>query len=311
MNRRSQSLRPLTTIRSGRFSSNTTDDIPIVKGRMGAFYRILNSGENSFTVDDGNESNDLAPNQSLDVAVTGAVTISISGNVPVGGIYEYLESDNPVRSGRFKQTVQDESAIHKIIDINGGGLKKNVVFYRVLNSGDWPIQVWAGNQSANAVRVLPENSLDLAIGSVRSINLSLKKLEAGTQPGGYVVEGIYDYLGTQNPVRSGRFKVRRIDDSSNTTIVDPSSEGQHKIIDFRNVGGKKAWYRVFNSGTNPMHIHGYMGNTMKLIATLAAGLSFDFELPSTVNSDVIKEVYVNSDGVDSPIEGIYEFLADG
>lgn len=305
MARRFQGVRPITSIRSGRFSSDTAGEvISIVQGRTGAFYRILNSGPNSFTVDDGRNPNPLSPldkNQSLDVAIASEVKIIASGTVPIAGIYEYLDSDSPVRSGRFKLVVEDNATAQTIIDVDGGGLT-NVVFYRILNSGEWPIETWAGTQVASAVTVLPENSLDFAIGSARAISLRLKQLATGApDPDDFLIEGIYDYLGTQNPVRSGRFKFQRINNTSNDAIVDPSADAEHKIIDFRHVGQSKAWYRVFNSGTNPIHIHGKTSS----IATLKEGRSYDFEVPA---SGSIKEIYVKSDDVDSPIEGIYDFL---
>ena len=113
-------------------------------------------------------------------------------------------------------------------------------------------------------------------------------------------EGIYEYLDTQNPIRSGRFKMRLVEvGGKEDPVVDPPYP--HMIIDLRK-GSDRAWYRIFNSGENTIVLQYDKDNPQELIE-LAKEQSFDFEVGSSY-----KEILVSAKDGTQLIEGIYEFL---
>jgi hypothetical protein len=186
--------------RSGRVNvEQYASAITIIKDRSGAFYRIFNSGSNKFTVKpEGNDNRkvELWPKWSLDVAVGGEVVVEGDPGKSVEGIYECLETRNPVRSGRINivktegakgKLEVDPAAQHKIIDLHGGGDR---AWYRIYNSGKHPILLDEGWQAAKPLKTLEEGqSFDFEVG--RSITDIYVRSESSEQP----IEGIYEFLG--------------------------------------------------------------------------------------------------------------------
>lgn len=124
-------------IRSGRFKIATALTAQkVVLGRAGALYRILNSGEHAFTISDGVNTVSLDKRLSIDIAVSSNLSIESGADVPVEGMYEYLDTDRRIRSGRFPEGVGDDS--------------RKAQDYRLA----WR---WAGDGHAN--RVLPDFQL--------------------------------------------------------------------------------------------------------------------------------------------------------
>jgi hypothetical protein len=179
-------------IRAGRFTSaDARSGITIVDGRKGAFYRILNSGEKDFTVDVGNGPNpttELKPTHSLDVAVTLKIIISTQMAVPIEGIYDYLNTERPIRSGRFN-IVLNAADRYKIIDIAHGGGGAKAAYYRIFNSGTAPIEVRRATGSP-LIELRPDQSFDFEITSGGARDIYINPTADATQ-----IEGIYDFLG--------------------------------------------------------------------------------------------------------------------
>jgi hypothetical protein len=197
-------------IRSGRFKSDdaTGSDsdpandgrIQIIEGRGGAFYRIVNSGRHPFTirVSGGGSSTtiELAPTFSLDIGGANRVRIETSTAVPIEGVYEYLNTERPIRSGRFKLELAPDAA-HKIIDlaVGSGSGQIPTAYYRIFNSGEVDFKVWRGEgNSANDIgRVRPGDSLDFAVRGNGSKDIHIRRMEGATHT--VVVDGIYEFLG--------------------------------------------------------------------------------------------------------------------
>ena len=185
-------------IRSGRFRAkitNLADEITIIKGRKGAFYRIFNSGEKSFTVKHGGTDVPLHPTFSVDVAIksgTGNVIIAaVAVNDVVEGIYDYLDTQNPeLRSGRFSSLKHpnvgtspfDPTTQHPIIDFAGG---TQTGWYRIFNSGENAIILEVN--SATPSTITKEQSLDFA---VRGDRITVKSTATAEH-----IECIYEFLG--------------------------------------------------------------------------------------------------------------------
>ncbi len=159
---------------------------------------------------------------------------------------------------------------------------KNGAFYRIFNSGGSDFDVKA--KTGAGIPRRPKFSLDFAVDGEVWVT--------GTV--GDTIEGIYEYLDSQAPVRSGRFKIKKVVDGDGNTVVDPTAE--HKIIALG--GGKSAWYRIFNSGVHDI-ILGYSPGDPKILKNEQ---SFDFEVGYK------REITVESEHIDKPIEGIYDFL---
>jgi hypothetical protein len=185
-------------VRSGRFKVDftTAGGIRIIKGRSGAFYRVLNSGKDPFVVASGGlDLATLVEGASLDVAVDGEVKIKTGGAASVEGIYDYLDMSSPIRNGRFR--IKAASEEHKIIHLNHTGKRKRA-FYRIFNSGDDnPFNVLVdGDQypyPGNPTRGLkPNQSFDFEVGKTNS-NISVEAI-GGT----YAIEGIYEFLGAED-----------------------------------------------------------------------------------------------------------------
>ena len=157
-------------IRSGRFRAeitNLADEITIIKGRKGAFYRIFNSGKKSFTVKHQGTDVPLHPTFSVDVATKSAsgnvVIAAIAADDVVEGIYDYLDTQNPsIRSGRFSSVKHPSPFVpttqHPIIDFAGG---TRTGWYRVFNSGDNSIILEVNSATPSTIK--KEQSLDFAV----------------------------------------------------------------------------------------------------------------------------------------------------
>jgi len=173
----------------------TAAGITIIKGRKGAFYRIFNSGETSFTVEHGGADVPLHPTFSVDVATKGGsgdVVITAAAGVEVEGIYDFLDAQNPkIRSGRFNSTRNLNPAgtapvppttQHPIIDFAGGSLTG---WYRILNSGDNTISMEVNSASPSLIE--KEQSMDFA---VKGDRITVKSTAAGEH-----IECICEFLG--------------------------------------------------------------------------------------------------------------------
>ncbi len=187
-------------IRSGRFKVVDPSNVDIISGRSGTYFRFFNSGDNTFTVKvDGplsapDRKVDLKPTFTVDMVIAGDVRISGTG--PVEGIYDYLESPNEVRSGRFNIKLtdplgnpHDPTDRHPIILLAGGNQS---AYYRIFNSGDHPIVLQSGLQ-ANPIDIKaldPDQSFDFEVGTGRRI-VTVKSTDV-SKP----IEGIYEFLGT-------------------------------------------------------------------------------------------------------------------
>ncbi len=260
------------TIRSGRFKVSGT--LPIIAGvsNANASYRIFNSGISLITVTAGAaapKSVKLWPACSVDVA---AGDVTVSASTATEGIYDYLATPEPIRSGRFQFRNAAESDITIVQGRTG-------VFYRILNSGEQDFVIkpkGASTPPPDQITLSPTFSIDVTSQSDIVI--------AGEA--GKAVEGIYEYLDPQVSARSGRFKISQ------------NPQNEHKIIDLSGAASSKAWYRIFNSGEYDIVVVG--------LAELGKEQSFDFEVGSSV-----KQVFVKSKSDAEPIEGIYEFLGRG
>lgn len=293
-NARSNVLGPFggmtAAVRSGRFefkTPGTSDGTRIAEGTTGTSYRVFNAGNNPFKVRlTAGSAVTLKEASSVDVGIEGDIYIAdpAAQEVQVEGIYEYLgDPPMPIRSGRFAGDVTVDDI--RIVQGRAG------YYYRIFNSAKKSVFIvkWAGG--GPAVEVLPKCSLDLAVTNWVEIRQS-------TFPDSDTVEGIYGFLDIQNPIRSGRFKIRQV--PSNPALVNPAQP--RKIIDLRRVDGKKAWYRIFNSGENQIIVDKGAGE----LTRLEEGQSFDFvaEADPTTNTGI----YVKSTAAKKAIEGIYEFL---
>lgn len=175
-------------IRNGRFKGAAGDTRKIIHGKAGAFYRIFNSGDGPFTVNNGGTNITLAPTFSLDLGIKGDVTVT--STEPFDGIYQYLHGTIPVRSGRFRflppATPAGLPYPHEIINLDGGSRD---AFYRIYNSGDEPIEVTFANGSSGKVDVEPDQSFDFPASKNKPVTVQSKGGN-NLKP----IQGIYDFL---------------------------------------------------------------------------------------------------------------------
>lgn len=185
-------------IRSGRFKVELTASSPpraiIRSDKSVAFYRIFNSGDKTFTLDNGSGAPwDVAPTFSLDFSVNGTAAVSGSAGTVIEGIYEYLDNQivgQALRSGRFN-IKGPAAATHKIIDL-AHKKPEQQAYYRIFNSGEIAFEVWEGQPGAGGSNQLAtvekEQSFDFEIASKRDIWVK----------GSGAIEGIYDFLGVRS-----------------------------------------------------------------------------------------------------------------
>lgn len=190
-------------IRNGRFTFKalpaTLDRLIVLctdKGRGGAFYRVLNSGAVSFTVQYGEFSTPgdfkeaiLEKDQSFDVYVDDGMKIKVkasAANDQIEGIYDFLGDMEarhlePVRSGRFMG-----NDLRKVADFTGN--KDCVAFYRFLNSGENNITISTGSSLlTEAAGLAPRMSIDVTPKAGQ--DLTIAPTTQSEQ-----IEGIYDFL---------------------------------------------------------------------------------------------------------------------
>ncbi len=210
--------------RSGRFTSDlvtAAKDLTIIRAGTER-VRIHNSGKADFVVKpEGSttptgEQITLFKKSSVDINLNGSdVLITQAANTAVEGLYEYIDPQNPIRSGRFK------AAGGANVVITQGMAQK---LYRILNSGDEDFTVTVnGNLRAT---VKPRRSIDLVAKNHRVVISAAAKFQ-----------GIYDILDRRSETRSGRFKIK-----VNTNVAQPIIN----LVD----SNSTAWYRIFNSGEN-------------------------------------------------------------
>lgn len=192
-------------IRSGRFKvadASGTNAVEIIRGHSGAFYRVLNSGDNPFTLKTtggGGSSTDktvsLEPTYSVDFSTKDTVTVEGAAGEPIEGIYEYLDGINSARSGRFKFREQRDSMgnpvdipayPHLVITLKGSNDK---AFYRFFNSGSNAIDIL--EDGAKIKSLASDQSYDVEVGT------SVHKIEVDSADRKLPIEGIYEFLGRQ------------------------------------------------------------------------------------------------------------------
>lgn len=190
-------------IRNGRFRVTASGgDLNHVivslgdKGKGGAFYRILNSGDDSFVVkyknhSNGDETHTVLKEQSFDLYVKeeGTLTIFVADGTTAEGIYDFLGDGTAraledVRSGRFK--LSDGSVMTQVADFSGDN--KATAFYRFFNSGANAFKILSNGVELVA-DLQPSNSADVS--ATLNENLQVQQVAAsGTE----ALEGIYDFL---------------------------------------------------------------------------------------------------------------------
>jgi hypothetical protein len=261
-------------IRSGRFKGSATGPgIPIIAGKDGLF-RIYNAGEAAADAFDIHPQQSggvvhLPPECSIDVDVSNVCRI-VSAN-PVKGMYDYLDSSRPVRSGRFKG---DAATAAKIVQWTMTGSVARA--YRILNSGDAVITVRTlkttdGGKPPTAV-LQPRMSIDVATSGDITVE-------------GTGIECIYELITEDQEGHSGRFNIK------------VANQPPHKIIDLTD-GGSSSWYRIYNSGAGAFDVY-REGATAAQKVTVRKGRSFDFRVNNSV------PILVESA---DKISGIYEYL---
>ena len=182
-------------IRSGRFEATIKKtDSPIVIVDIGrdAYYRIFNSSDKldnggvPFKVLHGSGQESIVkPTYTLDVVVTAdlQITTDSATDVEVVGMYDFLDTQSEIRSGRFRlRTADSPQSKHKIISTQGG----NVAYYRIFNSGDESFKIWEDNSSLKD-ELKGGQSFDFEASRNRDYFVSaLANVE---------IAGIYDFLG--------------------------------------------------------------------------------------------------------------------
>lgn len=145
----------------GRFSvtDKPAPTIPIVFGKSGTMYRILNSGPNPFRVRAAAAADiDVKSKQSVDVVVNDAIQIvPIAPDDELIGIYERLDGDAATRNGRF---VIKTSATTPQTIINMSGAP-TPAWYRIHNSGENLIRLVRDSSSGSSVT--QELGVDLSL----------------------------------------------------------------------------------------------------------------------------------------------------
>src|SRR5690606_1604612 len=98
---------------------------------------------------------------SIDVVVTGEVRVTGDKDKEIEGIYDQLERDASVRSGRFRIDT-DTNTARKIVDLNVSGNAPSA-FYRIFNSSkETLVEVYLKNEKK--VTLNPGQSVDLEVG---------------------------------------------------------------------------------------------------------------------------------------------------
>jgi hypothetical protein len=287
-------------IRSGRFSGLVDKQIVIATNAQTG-YRIFNTGEAPFTVNvqiaDTSESPppnvSVAKNCSIDLDVPNGGYVQITPNETAEGVFNQLDLERPIRSGRFASSDAHTTPL-VVIERSRSRL------YRFLNSGKRLFDIYkidpaiAGNLIGT---VDIDCSLDLYLPG-QDKQIFIKSREDKRVAG--VLEALTPNFDA-NGVRSGRF-----------SFEGPATKLQ-TVIEFPNIsnGGDVHHYRVTNAGDRPFIL---LKNGVSIPGTgadskpipLQPDQSIDFQIVEVSSPDPI--VTVNSTIDNATITGIYDYL---
>lgn len=214
----------------------------IVASTDGA-YRIYNTGNDTFDVQaDAHAAIPLQKKSSVDVITNNIIKISKANPAPVDGIFERLDSLEPIRTGRFRG---DASPAVTIVQNRGEAM------YRILNSGKTSFKVNGMSQEL-------DKKLSFDVAASNAITIS--------RDDHLVVEAIYDNLDYHNSTRPGRFKVRL------------NANQRHNFI-FLTGSATTVHYRIFNSGDEEFQ---FLASTAASGQRVQPGQSFDFAVAGGV-----------------------------
>ncbi len=277
------------TIRSGRFTGKIKKNDELILINSGhapnseTIYRFFNSGSEEFYVEVESPPVTFVvkPKDSVDVFIKTSAVIKTSSTtlVEIEGIYDCLLGLTKVRSGRFNMTAPNTNSL-KIVGNKG---KPDDVIYRFFNSGEKNFQVNTDTQTG--VDLKAGNSFDIAV----KANATITAAAANDK-----LEGIYELLGGNNPVRSGRFKST----ANHTTEL--------KIIETSKGTAKKKWYRLYNSAPagSVIEVSESVGGAM--VAEIGSGQTRDLSVGK--GALYVRAATPVPPTPPTPIEGIYEFL---
>lgn len=270
-------------IRNGRFVSDGTATIKIVDERVGV-YRIFNSGANPFSIEsDTVGSFVVALESSVDLPAT---TLNVATGSSLEGIYQMIDGDEDLRSGKFRSEVGTNVTISAVPGV-----------YRVLNSSPTAeLKVYDDTRLITTLK--PTFSIDVKIDD------SLKIEGAGTG----AVSGIYDRLDIFGAARSGRFRFHYKFDGTGKP-VNPGYP--HLISDLSNDSATAGtWYRIFNSGQEDIYLSaGPKADNLTPVATIKPNNSFDFKAKKAPVAN--RKYWVSTDVPTTnfkPIEGSFDLV---
>jgi hypothetical protein len=261
-----------TLPRSGRIKADGLamgNQVVIVERANNASFRIYNTGEKTFTVQaSGQGAITLKHRCSTDVRVTGNIAIIAAEAGDLKGIYEYIDPNTTIRSGKFR----DDVAFTIVQNREANDL------YRIFNTDRQDsFDVHFGGTGAEPVPA--RLSLDVSANATISITAAAN------------VSGIYDYLDVRNAVQPGRFALKL-------------DHGQtHTIINLLGATGR-ALYRVHNSGGESLIIK---RGADVVASELKEDQSIDFDIRSN-DTDKKVTVSPFAAGTSIPIQGMYEYL---
>lgn len=193
-------------VRNGRYSGtfNNTKSPAIIHGREGSLYRIFNSGDDEFQLKYGKAGQSvtsvISKRQSHDFVVDGIVQLAVNGSadVEVKAIYDYLEQQKTIRSGRFTLGVADSpTVLHEIINFSKYSESQHLL-YRIFNSGDHPIEIVAKKSltspTEEVLKTL-ESEQTFDIGLDKNGFSSKKVIWVRSTDATKPIDGIYEFLG--------------------------------------------------------------------------------------------------------------------
>lgn len=160
----------VTGTRFGRFKTDAaTTSLPILVGRVGSVYRLLNAGKEAFTVNPNGSTNlAVATKSSVDFFVNKNPTTVTTGAGKSSGIYDDVKlTFADLRPGRFE--FKDATATdHLIVDLTGRGSGSTKLVYRILNSGEKSFTV---NDGSATHTVVSEQSIDVELAAAGTIKV--------------------------------------------------------------------------------------------------------------------------------------------
>jgi hypothetical protein len=181
-----------TSIRSGRFHVKQAATAPfeIVRGVEKGLYRIFNSGKQDLAVSvaGGPAVVPVKPRNSLDVHSGTSIAIPKAAMGAVKGIYDRIDTEAVVRSGRFRNKDMPSTNPLKIIDMTDPTLSVPASRYRIFNAGQHKIFLDFSLGGMPAQRVVhPDQSVDIKVLPNEFVTV---KAEADNEP----IQVIYDLL---------------------------------------------------------------------------------------------------------------------